>query len=227
MALATAVNVKQLVLTQGTFGPQEIQQIVEGLADDPANHRSLREAVNELEVSEDRSPAAAVRLGRLPVSPRPLQSNARNAQERRRRGPGPFLSGQSLRGPGAIRQGPGKFRRGSQGRLRRRRLLPWPAPRSLRATGDFQGALEQLDRLHGAVEQTAEYLYQRGMTVAALHGSPAEVIALFERAVEADRKHSGACSAWRWKTIATATTTRPWISTSARSPAFRPTSARC
>jgi len=38
---------------------------------------------------------------------------------------------------------------------------------------------------NGAIEQTAEYLYQRGATVAALCGSPTEVVALFERAVEA------------------------------------------
>ncbi len=58
-----AANIKQIVVTNGTFGPQEIQQIVEAISDDPANHRVLREATNELESSEDRSPAAAVRLG--------------------------------------------------------------------------------------------------------------------------------------------------------------------
>ena len=49
-----------------------------------------------------------------------------------------------------------------------------------------------LDQLSGAVEQTAEYLYQRGATVASLGGNPSEVVALFERAVEADRSHPGA-----------------------------------
>ena len=49
-----------------------------------------------------------------------------------------------------------------------------------------------LDKLSGAVEQTAEYLYQRGATVAALGGNPTEVVALFERAVEADGRHAGA-----------------------------------
>ena len=49
-----------------------------------------------------------------------------------------------------------------------------------------------LDKLSGAVEQTAEYLYQRGATVSALSGNPTEVVALFERAVAADPKHSGA-----------------------------------
>jgi DNA-directed RNA polymerase subunit alpha len=61
-----------------------------------------------------------------------------------------------------------------------------------RAGGDKQAALATLDALSGAVEQTAEYLYQRGATISALGGTPSEVVALFERAVEADPNHSGA-----------------------------------
>src|SRR5262249_23140563 len=44
----------------------------------------------------------------------------------------------------------------------------------------------------GPVEQTADYLYQRGATVAALGNNPGETVALFERAVEADPHHPGA-----------------------------------
>jgi DNA-directed RNA polymerase subunit alpha len=53
-------------------------------------------------------------------------------------------------------------------------------------------ALAVLDKLSGAVEQTAEYLYQRGATVSALSGNPTEVVALYERAVSIDPKHAGA-----------------------------------
>ena len=49
-----------------------------------------------------------------------------------------------------------------------------------------------LDSLSGAIEQTAEYLAQRAATVAVLGGNPQEVVALYERAVEADRNHAGA-----------------------------------
>jgi DNA-directed RNA polymerase subunit alpha len=63
---------------------------------------------------------------------------------------------------------------------------------TLRVSGRAKEALEALDRLSGAVEQSAEYLYQRGATVSALSGNPSEVIALYERAVASDPKHSGA-----------------------------------
>ncbi len=58
--------------------------------------------------------------------------------------------------------------------------------------GRYPDALNQLDKLSGAVEQTADYLYQRGATIAAIGGNPSEVIALYERAVESDGRHPGA-----------------------------------
>ncbi|MCA9102886.1 MAG: tetratricopeptide repeat protein, partial [Planctomycetales bacterium] len=63
---------------------------------------------------------------------------------------------------------------------------------ALRQANEPQRALERLDALSGAVEQTAEYLYQRGATVAALVTNPEEVVALYERAYETDSNHSGA-----------------------------------
>jgi DNA-directed RNA polymerase subunit alpha len=63
---------------------------------------------------------------------------------------------------------------------------------ALRYANDPAAALAVLDSLSGAIEQTAEYLAQRAATVAALGGSPNEVVALFERAVEVDGQHPGA-----------------------------------
>src|SRR5262249_36610543 len=63
---------------------------------------------------------------------------------------------------------------------------------ALRYATDMAGALAVLDKLSGAVEQTAEYLFQRGATVAAMGGNPAEGVALYERAVASDPNHPGA-----------------------------------
>ena len=61
-----------------------------------------------------------------------------------------------------------------------------------RAASKIDDAMSILDNMFGPVEQTAEYLYQRGATIASRGDNPDEVIALYERAVEADGKHSGA-----------------------------------
>jgi DNA-directed RNA polymerase subunit alpha len=63
---------------------------------------------------------------------------------------------------------------------------------ALRNSGKADEALAALDDLSGAVEQTAEYLYQRGATVSAIGGNPDEVVALYERAVESNGNHAGA-----------------------------------
>jgi DNA-directed RNA polymerase subunit alpha len=61
-----------------------------------------------------------------------------------------------------------------------------------RYAGNSEAALTLLDQLFGPIEQTAEYLYQRAATVAAKGGNPTEVVALYERSVEADPRHPGA-----------------------------------
>ena len=62
----------------------------------------------------------------------------------------------------------------------------------LRLQGQIEDAMKRLDELSGAIEQTAEYLYQRGATVAAVRENPLEAVALYERAVDVDPLHIGA-----------------------------------
>jgi DNA-directed RNA polymerase subunit alpha len=63
---------------------------------------------------------------------------------------------------------------------------------ALRYMGKLDEALEVLNSLSGAVEQTAEYLYQRATTVQLSGGSRTEIVGYLERAVAADGRHSGA-----------------------------------
>src|SRR5262245_48750255 len=56
-------DLKQIVLANSTFGPHEIRQLTQAVASDYNQFALLRDAVAELEVREDRTPASAVRLG--------------------------------------------------------------------------------------------------------------------------------------------------------------------
>ena len=191
MNQAVAVNIKQIVLTNGTFGPQEIQQIADALSEDSGNHRVLREGVNELESSEDRSPAAAVRLG---VS-QYLLGRYSLALETLKGGDGGalahFYMGKSQAALEMFEPAVESFTAAAKAGYDAD-TCNLARAESLRMAGHAQTAWDALDRLHGAVEQTAEYLYQRGATAAALHGNPAEVVTWYERATEADPRHSGA-----------------------------------
>ena len=192
MAQAVQFDVKQLVLLNGTFGPGEVQQLVTAVAGDPSQYRTLGQAVAELkEREEEPSPASMVRLGVCL-----------------------YLLGRYRKAVGALREADGgamahfyiakssyaleeydqavKSYQAAQNAGYNADECALGRSEAQRAAGDPAAALATLDNLSGAVEQTAEYLFQRGATVAALGGNPNEVVALYERAVESDRNHPGA-----------------------------------
>ena len=191
MAQGLQVDLKQMVLFNGSFGPREIEQMADAMAGDYASYRTLRGAVAELEAKEDQSPASNVRLGVCLY----LLGRYERAVESLRRGDGGALAhfymakaffalGQydaAVDSYGAASQAGYNGDDCTLGRVE-----------ALRQAGDATAALAALDELSGAVEQTAEYLYQRGATVATLGGNPTEVVALYQRAVETDRGHCGA-----------------------------------
>ena len=63
MVTAVQSDFREIVLSNSTFGPREISQLTQSIAEDYAQFGALRDSVAELETREDRSPAAAVRLG--------------------------------------------------------------------------------------------------------------------------------------------------------------------
>jgi DNA-directed RNA polymerase subunit alpha len=184
-------DVKQIVLGGGPFGPQEIKQLVAAIAEDFGQYRTLRDAVAELESREDRSPAASVRLGVCQF----LLGRYTQAVQTLKAGDGGALAHFYLaksyfaleQYDAAMASYTSAAKAGynsdecNLGRAETQRI-----------SGDATGALATLDSLSGAVEQTAEYLFQRGATISALGGNPSEVVALFERAVESDPNHGGA-----------------------------------
>jgi DNA-directed RNA polymerase subunit alpha len=191
MVTAVLSDLRDIVLSNSTFGPREITQLTQTIAEDYSQFSTLRDGVAELETREDRSPAAAVRLGVCYY----LLGRYRQAQETLSSADGGALAHFYL--------GKSRFALGDyQGAIK-----AFESAKKAGYNGDDCAlaiseshrydrhpakALDVLDKLSGAVEQTAEYLYQRASTVAALGGKPTEVVALFERAVEIDGRHAGA-----------------------------------
>ena len=54
-------DVRQVVVSNSTFGPNEIREIVSAISADFGNFRQLRDAVGELSQQEGRTPAASAR----------------------------------------------------------------------------------------------------------------------------------------------------------------------
>lgn len=191
MSQVSDVDVKQLVLLNGTFGPREVQKISGVIATDYAQHRVLREAVTELDAREDHSPASMVRLGVCQY----LLGRYQKAVDSLKKGDGGALARFYLgkayyaleQYDAAIENYAAAKQAGYQGDD-----CALATAEAQRGAGKYAQSLQTLDNLSGAVEQTAEYLYQRSATVAAIGGNPSEVVALLERAVESDRFHAGA-----------------------------------
>jgi len=191
MAQALEFDLKQVVLFNGSFGPREINQLTDAISSDPSQFHVLRDAVAQLEAKEELTPASMVRLGVCLY----LMGRFNKAIDTLKRGDGGALAHFYLAKAYFARQKFSEALESYQDAVRAGYDADECAvarAEALRHSGDPMGALETLDGLSGAVEQTAEYLTQRAATVAALGGNPTEVVALYERAVEADRTHPGA-----------------------------------
>jgi DNA-directed RNA polymerase subunit alpha len=191
MSQVVEFDVRQAVLYDGPFGPREIRQLNSAIAANFAQYRVLRDAVAELEAKENQTPASMVRLG---VALYLLGRYDRAIDTLKRADGGAlahFYMGKSYfakqRYAEAVESYDAAERAGYD--HDECALAKVDALRNAQKPAE---ALATLDRLSGAVEQTAEYLYQRAATVALLGGNPSEVVALYERAVEADRNHVGA-----------------------------------
>ncbi len=191
MSQILEVNVREIIISNGSFGPREIQQIANGIADDYRQFKVLKEAVAELDGSDSRTPASSVRLG---VGLFFLGQYRRAAEVLANADSGAlsyYYLGKSQYELGKYEEAIRSYQSAKMGGYNGDECA-LAICEALRRSGDVEGALSTLDALSGAVEQTAEYLYQRACTVSALNGNQGEVIALLERAVQSNDLHPGA-----------------------------------
>ncbi len=191
MVQALLIDLREIVLSNSSFGPKEIEQLAKSISEEPGQFALLRDAVAELEVREDRSPAMAVRLGVCYF----LLGRYSRAIETLSNADGGALAHFYL---GKTNFAQGKYADAAHSYAAAKKAgydgdqCALGIAEAQRYSEDPEAALQTLDQLFGPIEQTAEYLYQRGATVAAIGGNPMEVVALYERAVESDPRHAGA-----------------------------------
>lgn len=184
-------DLRDIVMSNSSFGPSEIGQILQAVSEDGGQFTLLRDLVGDLEQDTDRSPATSVRLGvcqyLLGQSEQAIAtlSNADGGAVAH------FYLGKSHFSLGAYEAAISSFENAKMGGYDEG-LCQLSIAEAKRYAGDSQKAMEILDQMFGPVEQTAEYLFQRGATVAALGINPDEVVKLYERAVSIDENHAGA-----------------------------------
>ncbi len=191
MSSTEAPDVTQIVLSTSAFGPREIEQITACISANYNAYRDMRDAVAELENQKTRSPATSARLGICLY----LMGRYTDAIGLLAHSDGGALTHYYL---GKSQLMLDKYDEALKSYEQSERagydkgIVALAKAEAMRYSGDAKGSLAILDNLSGAVESTAEYLYQRAATVQALGGNQKEVIALLERAVTADDAHPGA-----------------------------------
>ncbi|MBL9163464.1 MAG: DNA-directed RNA polymerase subunit alpha [Planctomycetaceae bacterium] len=190
MSPVAEFDLRQTVISNSTFGPNEIKQIAHAISSDYNNFRTLRDATNELAQQTARTPAASARLGVCQY----LIGRYGDAVQTLTNADGGALThfylGKSYLALDRYAEALKGYESAERAGYNKDEVTLAKAD-AMRYSGDAAGALKVLDGLSGAVEQTAEYLYQRAATVAALGGNRSEVIALLERAIDADSTHPG------------------------------------
>ena len=135
MSQAVQTDVRELVLSNSAFGPQEVRQLSQLMAEDVTHFRAVREAVQQLEQRPELTPATKVRagvctylLGRFHRAAELLSTADGGALAQ-------FYLAKAYLAVGEYDKA-AAVRRGGQGRLPIRRLPPGP-PEQLRAAGKF------------------------------------------------------------------------------------------
>jgi DNA-directed RNA polymerase subunit alpha len=191
MVQSVEFDLRQAVLVNGPFGPKEVRHMEAAIVRDRTNYAILRDAVAELQAKEESTPASMVRLGTCLY----LLGRCYRAIEVLKQGDGGamahFYLGRCYVARQLYDQAVESYQAAERAGYDAGQCALARAE-ALRYAGQPVEAMAVLDRLSGAIEQTAEYLAQRAATVAALGGNPAEVVALYERAVEVDHDHPGA-----------------------------------
>ncbi len=197
MSQGVEVELKDILLSNSSFGPNEITFVSDRISNDYSQFPLLKEVTQQLQAQQDRSPATNVRLGVCQY----LQGNYTDAIGTLGNADGGALA--------YFYQGRAHFAQNNF-----EQAIPcFESARTAGYDGDacrvasaevkrYQGqlrpAMDILDNIFGPFEQTAEYLYQRGATVAALatvefrEDATEEVLRLYNRALQYDDHHPGA-----------------------------------
>lgn len=191
MADAEVLDLKEVILSNTSFGPQEIDNIRQAIASDFSHFGELRDAVAQMEQDPSRSPATQAKLGVCQM----LLGKFAEARETLKTSDGGALS-QFYLGrcafelasyEEAIEQYEAAKKAGYD-----EEHCNLAIAETKRYLQDIDGSMAILDNMFGPIEQTADYQYQRAATLAALGDKLPEAINHFERALALDENHPGA-----------------------------------
>ncbi len=191
MTQVPELELKDILLSNSSFGPNEIAIISKKVCNDYSQYPNLRDITDDMENRTDRTPAEAVRLGVCQYLLGRYSSAIATLGNSDGGALAYFYQGKAHYGLGAYDKAIECYESAQKAGYNADLCLLAVAE-ARRIMKDPPGAMAILDNMFGPVEQTAEYLYQRGATIAAMSDNPDEVCRLYERTVESEDNHPGA-----------------------------------
>jgi DNA-directed RNA polymerase subunit alpha len=179
------------LLSNSSFGPNEISVISNRICNDYSQYPNLKDVTAVLESQHERTPATSVRLGVCQYMIGNYEAAIATLENADGGALAYFYQGKSHFALENYDKACEAFEAAQRAGYNADhcQLAIAEAKRHAR---DLSGAMAILDNMFGPIEQTAEYLYQRGATIAAMSDNPDEVCKLYERAVELEDTHPGA-----------------------------------
>ncbi len=185
------IDLKDIVLSNSSFGPNEIEIVTKRISDDFSLFGTLRDLTAQLEGQESRTPATSVRLGVCQYILGKYNDSIQTLSNADGGALSYYYQGRSYIALNQFDQAIAAFESAKTAGYDPD-ICQLAVAECKREKGDIDGAMQIVDNMFGPIEQTAEYLYQRAATIAARGDNPEEVIRLYERAVEIDGEHAGA-----------------------------------
>ncbi len=185
------LDLKEMVLSNNSFGPSDVAAIRKAISENYGHFGELRDAVVEMEGDDALSPAGKTKmgvcqflLGKFADAFETLQSADGSAMAL-------FYQARCLFELGRYNEAIAAYEQAQTSGYNEDNCKIGIAE-AHRYGGRIEEALAILDNIFGPSEQTADYMYQRAATVAAVGGRMDEAIALYQRAVNTDENHAGA-----------------------------------
>jgi DNA-directed RNA polymerase subunit alpha len=191
MAQVPEIELRDILLSNSSFGPNEISVILRKVCNDYSQYPNLKDVTGVLESQLERTPATSVRLGVCQYMIGNYESAIVTLQNADGGALAYFYQGKAYFALDNFDKATECYESAQRAGYNAD-LCQLAIAETKRLAKDLPGAMAILDNMFGPIEQTAEYLYQRGSTIAAMSDNPDEVCKLYERAVELEDTHPGA-----------------------------------
>ncbi|MEE2936834.1 MAG: DNA-directed RNA polymerase subunit alpha C-terminal domain-containing protein [Planctomycetota bacterium] len=185
------LDLKEMVLSNNSFGPSDVGTIRTAIAENYGHFGELRDAVNEMEVDDTLSPSGKTKMGVCQFLLGKFSESLQTLQVADGSAMALFYQARGLFEVGRYDEAIGVYQQAQRSGYNEDQCNIGIAE-AHRYAGRIEEGLAILDNIFGPAEQTADYMYQRAATVAAVGGRMDEALALYQRAVQTDENHAGA-----------------------------------